>query len=85
MPTIALVVALLGAAEQIAGNPFISTRQEPLVSLARPADTTSYAEIAASLAEGKLPQPAAVRMEELFEHFTYADPPAWGSHPQRGR
>jgi hypothetical protein len=46
-----------------------------------PADSTSYIEIRASLAEGRLPSRDAVHIEELLNRFTSDAPPTSGANP----
>ncbi|SOB78730.1 Ca-activated chloride channel family protein [Sphingomonas guangdongensis] len=57
-------------------NPFRQVREEPVSSFSIDVDTASYAFVRASLTRNVLPQPAAVRVEELVNYFPYAYAPA---------
>jgi len=60
-------------------NEFASTRTSPLSTFGVDVDTASYSNTRRFLNEGHLPPPAAVRIEELVNYFTYNYPqPAEG-------
>ncbi len=52
-------------------NPFKLVRDEPVSTFSIDVDTASYAFVRASLNRSTLPQPAAVRTEELVNYFPY--------------
>ncbi|QNA87004.1 VWA domain-containing protein [Sphingomonas sp. So64.6b] len=52
-------------------NPFKLVRGEPVSTFSIDVDTASYAFVRASLNRNTLPQPAAVRTEELVNYFPY--------------
>ena len=52
-------------------NGFKSVAQEPLSTFSIDVDTASYAYVRAALNRNLLPQPAAVRTEELINYFPY--------------
>ncbi|RZF65992.1 VWA domain-containing protein [Sphingomonas populi] len=54
-----------------AQNAFKVVREEPVSTFSIDVDTASYAFVRASLNRGVLPQPAAVRTEELVNYFPY--------------
>lgn len=54
-----------------AQNPFRLVREEPVSTFSIDVDTASYAFVRASLNRNALPQPAAVRTEELVNYFPY--------------
>ncbi|WP_395334622.1 VWA domain-containing protein [Novosphingobium sp. BL-8H] len=60
-----------------AENPFKLVREEPVSTFSLDVDTASYAFVRASLARNVMPQPAAVRTEEMINYFRYdyAPPP----------
>jgi len=60
-----------------AQNPFKVVREEPVSTFSIDVDTASYSWVRASLNNNVLPQPAAVRTEELVNYFPYdyAAPP----------
>jgi Ca-activated chloride channel family protein len=69
-----------GAAE----NGFKTVREAPVSTFSIDVDTASYAFVRASLSRNVLPQPAAVRTEELVNYFPYAYPaPTSASEPFR--
>lgn len=55
----------------VAENPFKVAREEPVSTFSIDVDTASYAFVRASLNRNLLPQPAAVRTEELVNYFPY--------------
>jgi Ca-activated chloride channel family protein len=60
-------------------NPFIDTEDDPLSTFGLDVDTGSYGVVRRYLADGHLPPPEAVRVEELVNAFDYGDrPPARG-------
>lgn len=52
-------------------NPFKIVRDEPVSTFSLDVDTASYSFVRASLSRNTLPQPAAVRTEELVNYFPY--------------
>jgi len=65
-----------------APNPVKITANEPVSTFSIDVDTASYAVVRASLTAGTLPDPAAVRIEEMVNYFPYAYPaPAAGDTP----
>lgn len=52
-------------------NPFRIAREEPVSTFSIDVDTASYSFVRASLNRNVLPQPAAVRTEELINYFPY--------------
>ena len=56
----------------VAQNPFKVAREEPVSTFSLDVDTASYSFVRASLARNVLPQPAAVRTEEMINYFPYA-------------
>ena len=54
-----------------AENPFKIVREEPVSTFSIDVDTASYSWVRASLNNNVLPQPAAVRTEELVNYFPY--------------
>jgi len=61
-------------------NPWVEAEKDRLSTFAADVDTASYTLARRKLVEGALPAPAAVRVEEFVNYFTYAFPaPAAGS------
>jgi Ca-activated chloride channel homolog len=56
----------------VAENPFRVAREEPVSTFSIDVDTASYSFVRASLNQNVLPQPAAVRTEEMINYFPYA-------------
>lgn len=55
-------------------NPFIDTEDDALSTFGLDVDTGSYGVVRRYLADGHLPPPEAVRVEELVNAFDYGDP-----------
>ena len=55
-------------------NPVKVTAESPVSTFSIDVDTASYAVIRSSLNAGQLPDPAAVRIEEMVNYFPYAYP-----------
>ena len=55
----------------VAENAFKVAREEPVSTFSIDVDTASYAFVRASLNQNLLPQPAAVRAEEMINYFSY--------------
>lgn len=55
-------------------NPVKVTAEEPVSTFSIDVDTASYAVVRSSLNAGFLPDPAAVRVEEMVNYFPYAYP-----------
>ena len=67
-----------------AENAFRIVREAPVSTFSIDVDTASYSFVRGSLNRNVLPQPAAVRVEELINYFPYAYPaPASASEPFR--
>jgi len=65
-------------------NPVKITAEAPVSTFSIDVDTASYAVIRSSLNAGQLPDPAAVRIEEMVNYFPYAYPaPETGTDPFR--
>jgi Ca-activated chloride channel family protein len=65
-------------------NAFRTVREAPVSTFSIDVDTASYSFMRASLNRNVLPQPAAVRVEELVNYFPYAYPaPSSASEPFR--
>ncbi len=60
--------------EPIVENAFLSARQQPLSTFSIDVDTASYANVRRFLRDGRLPPPAAVRVEEMVNYFKYDYP-----------
>ena len=58
----------------VAENAFKLVREEPVSTFSIDVDTASYGFVRASLDRGVLPQPAAVRPEEMINYFPYDYP-----------
>ncbi|HEY1126119.1 MAG TPA: von Willebrand factor type A domain-containing protein, partial [Sphingobium sp.] len=55
----------------VAENPFKAVKEEPVSTFSIDVDTASYSFVRASLNRNSLPQPAAVRAEEMINYFPY--------------
>ena len=55
----------------VSENPFKVVAQEPVSTFSIDVDTASYSFVRASLNQNVLPQPAAVRTEEMINYFSY--------------
>jgi Ca-activated chloride channel family protein len=55
----------------VAENPFKVAREEPVSTFSIDVDTASYSFVRASLTGNVLPQPAAIRTEEMINYFPY--------------
>src|SRR5436309_171824 len=65
-------------------NPFHPVSEAPVSTFSIDVDTASYSFMRASLASNVLPQPDAVRIEELVNYFPYGyRPPATPDEPFR--
>ncbi len=73
------------AYDRIVDNPFRAAAQHPLSTFSIDVDRAAYANVRRFLTNGQLPPPDAVRIEELVNYFSYADPApaAGGPHPLR--
>lgn len=60
-------------------HPFVDTAKDRLSTFGLDVDTASYTVARRYLREGQLPPPAAIRVEEFVNYFSYGDPP-----PTRG-
>ncbi len=64
-------------------NPVKVTTEEPVSTFSIDVDTASYATVRSSLNAGYLPDPAAVRIEEMVNYFPYAYPKPQGDQAFR--
>ncbi len=55
-------------------NPFIDTEDDRLSTFGLDVDTASYTVVRRYLRDGHLPEPDAVRVEEMVNYFDYGDP-----------
>ena len=67
--------------ESIVENAYLSPLSDPLSTFSIDVDTASYANVRRFLNSGSLPPPAAVRIEELVNYFTYSYPQPTGKEP----
>ena len=65
----------------IAENNFTQTAKDHLSTFSIDVDTASYSIVRRILAGGNLPQPDAVRIEEMVNYFTYSYPEPAGGKP----
>ncbi|MDX1947819.1 MAG: von Willebrand factor type A domain-containing protein [Pirellulaceae bacterium] len=66
---------------KIVENRFLAPADHPLSTFSIDVDTASYANVRRFLTSGRLPPPAAVRIEELVNYFTYSYPQPKGAEP----
>lgn len=64
-----------------APNPLFVTQDDPVSTFSIDVDTASYAVVRSSLTNGYLPNPDAVRVEEMINYFPYSYAPPEGDHP----
>lgn len=70
--------------QAVGTNPFTATEKDRLSTFGLDVDTASYTVARRFLREGKLPDPASVRVEEFVNFFDYGDPaPARGEFALR--
>ena len=62
-------------------NPFRSTTHAPFSTFSIDVDGASYTNVRGYLERGDAPPPAAVRIEELINYFTYSYPDPTDGHP----
>ncbi len=62
-------------------NPFKAARRDPLSTFGIDVDTAAYSNVRRFLNQGQLPPRAAVRLEELINHFPYPYPDPVGDRP----
>jgi Ca-activated chloride channel homolog len=62
-------------------NPFLSPTSHPLSTFSIDVDTASYSNIRKMLQNGQTVPPAAVRVEEMLNYFSYTYPQPQGEHP----
>lgn len=62
-------------------NDFVPVAQMPLSTFAADVDTASYANIRRFLNQGQMPDPDAVRIEEMLNYFSYDYPEPRGDEP----
>ena len=67
--------------EQIVENSFLAPTDHPLSTFSIDVDTASYSNVRRFLTGGRLPPPAAVRIEELVNYFSYSYPQPKGREP----
>lgn len=66
---------------RIYDNGFQNAFSTPVSTFSIDVDTASYSNIRRFINSGKLPQPDAVRTEEMLNYFTYDYPQPQGAHP----
>ena len=54
-------------------NPFVSAEEDDLITFSIDVDTASYTIARRDIMAGRLPDPAAVRVEEFINFFNYRD------------
>lgn len=64
-------IQLLSEDPEIFENPFYTTSENPAVTFGLDVDTASYTYIRSQLAQGLLPNPESVRIEEMINYFKY--------------
>lgn len=64
-----------------APSPLKITSEEPVSTFSIDVDTASYAVVRRDLKSGYMPNPDAVRIEEMVNYFPYAYPAPEGPHP----
>jgi Ca-activated chloride channel family protein len=67
--------------DRIYENRFLKAIDNPLSTFSIDVDTASYANVRRFIANGRLPYPDAVRIEELINYFSYDYPQPGGEHP----
>jgi hypothetical protein len=67
--------------DQIVENSFLVPTDHPLSTFSIDVDTASYSNVRRFLMGGRLPPPAAVRIEELVNYFGYSYPQPKGPEP----
>ena len=67
--------------ERIVENGFLSPTEHPLSTFSIDVDTASYSNVRRFLTGGRLPPPAAVRIEELINYFSYSYPQPKAGEP----
>ncbi|MBN2195272.1 MAG: von Willebrand factor type A domain-containing protein [Polyangiaceae bacterium] len=69
--------------EAVGTNPFVITASDPLSTFGADVDTASYDLFRRDIADGVLPDPASVRLEEYVNYFDYGyeAPAADAEHP----
>ncbi|MEO0394187.1 MAG: VWA domain-containing protein [Pseudomonadota bacterium] len=60
--------------DEVVVNPVTLTREQPVSTFSIDVDTASYSFIRGQLSRGVLPQPDAVRIEEMVNYFDYVYP-----------
>jgi len=67
--------------ERFSDNRVSPTSEQPLSTFSIDVDTASYANVRRFLTSGRLPPPAAVRIEEMVNYFRYDYPQPEGERP----
>ncbi len=62
-------------------NSFHSATSEPLSTFSIDVDAASYSNVRRMINEGRMPEPDAVRVEEMINYFTYDYPQPRGNEP----
>jgi secreted protein with Ig-like and vWFA domain len=62
-------------------NTFLTPSQQPLSTFSIDVDSASYANIRRFFAQGQVPPPAAVRIEEMINYFNYSYPQPANGEP----
>jgi Ca-activated chloride channel family protein len=65
----------------VSENGFTDSAAERLSTVSIDVDTASYSNIRRFLNSGKMPPPAAIRVEEMLNYFTYPYPDPSAAHP----
>ncbi len=66
---------------KIVENAFMNPKDEPLSTFSIDVDNASYSNVRRMLNYGTMPNPNAVRIEEMVNYFTYDYPQPQGEHP----
>ena len=67
--------------DQLVENRVLSASEQPLSTFSIDVDTASYANVRRFITSGRLPPPAAVRIEEMVNYFRYDYPQPDGDRP----
>jgi Ca-activated chloride channel family protein len=66
---------------KITENPYLNPKDEPLSTFSIDVDNASYSNVRRILTYGSMPNPNAVRIEEMVNYFTYDYPQPTNQHP----
>lgn len=67
--------------KQYAENGFVSTKSNPLSTFSADVDSASYANMRRMINDGQIPNPDAIRVEEMINYFSYSYPQPEGGEP----